>query len=113
MPSVKKTVKLDQDTKKVLTEQEKIKRLTEQDGWIIVEKLFLSEAAKLLNMADVNIDKPIGGSLSIELGIRQLASAKILSILNDIKGTAQQFDMNSKLTEQIEEGYILRLPTKR
>ena len=37
--------------------------------------------------------------------MRQLAASKILSILNDIQGTAEQFDTNSQLTEQ---GFILK-----
>jgi len=110
---MKKTIKLENDTKKVLTDQEKIKRLTEQDGWPIVRNLFLKEAAALLNMANMNVAQPLGGSIQVELGMRQLASSKILSILNDVIGTAEQFDMNSKLTEEVESGYVLRMPARR
>lgn len=110
---MKKTIKLEDDTKKVLTDQEKIKRLTEQDGWPIVRNLFLKEAAALLNMANMNVAQPLGGSIQVELGMRQLASSKILSILNDVIGTAEQFDMNSKLTEEVESGYVLRMPARR
>ena len=110
---MKKTIKLENDTKKVLTEQENIKRLTEHDGWPIVRNLFLKEAAALLNMANMNVAQPLGGSIQVELGMRQLASSKILSILNDVIGTAEQFDMNSKLTEEVESGYVLRMPARR
>lgn len=108
-----KKIKLEKDTKDLLSEQEKIKRLTEHEGWPIVRSLFLREAAKLLNMSEVNVITPLGGNLVAEIGMRQLASAKILSILNDILGTAEQFDMNSTLTQEVEQGYILRVPERR
>lgn len=101
-------IKLDKETRDILTDQEKIKMLTQSEGWAIVEALFVKEAAKLLNMAEVNLQQPIGGNIVTEIAMRQLASGRILSILNDIKGTAHQYDMNSALTEQIENGYVLR-----
>jgi hypothetical protein len=109
---MKKQIKLDRDTKKVLTDQEKIKLLTEHEGWAIVQRLFLKEAADLINMGKIDLTKPVGGNIAIEIGMRQLASSTILSILNDVIGTAQQFDMNQTLTEQVEEGYILRQPAR-
>lgn len=104
---MKKTI-LDKETKNLLTEQGKIKSLTEHEGWPIVKAKFLSEAAALLNMSNMNPTQPLGGNLIAEIGMRQLASAKILSILNDVIGTAEQFDTNSVLTQQVEGGYILR-----
>jgi len=110
---MKKTLKLDNDTKKVLSDQEKIKRLTEHEGWPIVEKLLLNKAAELLNMSGVNVQNPLGGNLVAEIGMRQLASARILEVLADVKGTAEQFSANQSLTEQIETSYVYRMPPVR
>ncbi len=103
---------LDKETRKVLTDQEKIKLLTEHEGWNIVRAKFLDECAKLLNIADINVTNPTMNLVS-EIGMRQLAAAKILSIINDVIGTAQQYDMNKTLTEQVENGYVLRTDVVR
>ena len=101
-------IKLDKETKEMMTDQEKIKRLTEHDGWPLVRNLILKKAGELINISDINVANPSGGNLVAEIGMRQLASARLLEVINDIQGTAEQFDMNSALTEQVENTFIMR-----
>lgn len=100
--------KLDKDTKKVLELGGRIKELTQSAGWGDVRNIFLKKAAEMLNMKDINI---LNTNVSVihEIGARQLAAARLIEILNEIQGTAEQFDANSTLTEELEEsGYIWR-----
>ena len=101
-------IKLDKETKELVTDQQKIKSLTEQEGWPIVRALFLKKAAEMINITDINVLNPISGNLVAEIGMRQLASARLIEILKDVEGTAEQFDANEALTTQIEHQYILR-----
>lgn len=99
---------MDADTIEMLTDQEKVKSLTEHVGWPVVRSLILGEAAKMMNMANVNINAPLGGSVGTEIMVKQLASAAILSVLNDVQGTAEQFNLNQPLTDFAEHAYIVR-----
>lgn len=109
---MKKSIKLDKETRELLTEQEKIKLLTEHEGWGMVKGMFLAKVASLVNISDMDPMKPLGGSLIAEIGIRQGAAAKLIEILNEVQGTADQFDANSALTQEINESYIIRRPEK-
>lgn len=108
----KKNIKLDRETRELLTEQEKIKLLTQHEGWGIVKKMLMEKVAGLLNISDMNPKEPLGGSLIAEIGIRQGAATKIIEILNDVQGTADQFDANESLTQQVENSYIIRPKVK-
>lgn len=105
---MKKRTDIDSETRNVLSDQEKIKRLTEHEGWAIVRALLLRKATELLNIADINIVNPVNGNLVAEIGMRQLASARLIEILKDVEGTAEQFDANAVLSEQVDHEYIIR-----
>ena len=109
----KTSIKLDNDTKKLLTEQEKIKSLTEHEGWPLVRSKFLNKVGELLNLSTINIlNTATQINYMNEIGMRQMAAARLVEILNDIQGTAEQFDANSALTEEISESYIIRNDVK-
>lgn len=104
----RQTIKLDKETKDLLTDQEKIKLLTQHEGWPIVRNIFMKKITEFLNISDMDPKTPLGGSIIAEIGIRQGASTKLIEILNDIQGTADQFDANAALTQDINETYIIR-----
>ncbi len=95
-------IKLDKETTVLLSEQEKIKKLTEHAGWGIVRAKMLAECAALLNLNGLDVTN--GDNLLKEIMGRQLAANLIVKV----QGTADQFEANSGLTEEINNGYILR-----
>lgn len=103
-----KKIPLDKETRDVLKKQEVVRNLVESEGWGVVRELFLKKTAEMLNMANVNLAQPIGGNIATEISVKQLASARLLEILNDIQGTAEQFNTNSALTMQVEDSYVIR-----
>ena len=86
--------------------------MTEHEGWGIVRQKFLAESAKMLNLAHINIQQPLGGQVGIEIMVKQLASAALLSVLNEIQGTAEQFNSNEALAQTVENNYVIRPPVK-
>lgn len=99
--------KLDPETRKVFEHGKRVKELTEHAGWNEVRTLFIKKSAELLNMKDINVlDK--GQDFLLQIGARQLAAARLIEILNDIQGTAEQFDANATLTEEITSSYVIR-----
>ena len=111
--TTKEQRKLDKETRTVVEAQQKVKSLTQHEGWPIVKALFIKKVAELLNLADVNImatgqSNGMGFNVAQEVGMRQLAAARLIEILNDVQGTADQFDANEALTSAITESYVER-----
>ena len=101
-------LKLDKETRDTISDQEKIKKLTEHEGWPLVRALILKRAAELINISDINVLNPVSGNLIAEIGMRQLASARLIEVLREVQGTAEQFDANAALTQGVESEYVLR-----
>lgn len=99
-------MKPDRETQKVLSDQEKIKLLTEHDGWGIVRKKLLDklmDMGSILNIQDLSPDK-----ITVEVAGRQLAFQVLKEWLDEVEGTAQQFKNNSELYKEVKDDYLVR-----
>ena len=99
---------IDKETKKILTEGEKLKRLTESEGWAIVRDRLYKKAAKLLNMQDITEPNP---QFIINLiGIRQETAKNLVEWLREIEGDVEQHKGNNGFfVEEKVNQYILHM----
>ena len=97
--------KVDKETQKLLSEQEHVKNLTEQEGWGIVKGNLIKYVAALHNISSLNSTDP--QAMFNQVASRQLAAGILLEWLKDVEGTAAQFDANKELADQVKGSYIV------
>jgi hypothetical protein len=97
---------MDNETKEILTEQQKLKLLTEHEGWGIARTILTN---KILDLQMIGgIDKSSPENALIDLKAKELAVHILYSFLkDDIEGTVSQFNNNNSLTLN-EKTYIIR-----
>lgn len=97
---------MDSDTKQVLTDGEKLKLLTEHQGWGILYQKFSDKIMDLQFIA--NVDDSTPEKAIIDMKSRKYAVAILLDWMkNDILGTVEQHINNNKLEKPIAS-YIYR-----
>lgn len=97
---------MDNETKKVLTEGEKLKLLTEHDGWEVAYQKFSDKIMDLQFIA--NVDDTTAEKALIDMKARKYAVTILMDWMkNDILGTVQQHINNNNLTKPVKS-YILR-----
>jgi hypothetical protein len=104
--SKKHSKELDKETQKVVTYSEKLKALTQHEGWVIVKDKLLKEIANLMTINDMVTQ-------SDPLTIIQIIAAKkraadiLLNWLRDIEGTVAQADGNQSVLDKLVEDFII------
>ena len=96
----------DEETKKVLSDGEKLRLMTEHDGWAVARKIM---SDKILDLQMIgNVDDSTPEKAIVDLKSRNYA-VQILSefLLKDIEGTVEQHVNNLPKTEK-PKGFILR-----
>lgn len=97
---------MDSETKKILTDGEKLKLMTEHDGWAICRQKIADKIMDLQFIANVN-DEDATKAL-IDMKARKYAVNILWDWLkNDIEGTIQQHLTNNNLPKPMRS-YILR-----
>lgn len=97
---------MDEETKKVLTDGDKLKALVESEGWQIVYRKFSDKIMDLQFIA--NVDDATPEKAFIDMQARKYAVSILMDWMkNDILGTVEQHINNNKLTKT-ENGYIVR-----
>lgn len=82
----------DKETNKILTDQEKIKMLINHEGWPIVRAMFDEKILRLQNVNSVVGTTATAKEKSME--VNKKVSEVLFEILQEISGTAEQFDTN-------------------
>jgi hypothetical protein len=97
---------MDSDTKQTLLEGEKLKLLTEHEGWGIAYDKF---SAKILELQYIgNVDDSTPEKALIDMKARKLAVEVLMNWMkNDILGTVEQFNTNNTLQRPVMS-YIVR-----
>ena len=91
---------MDQDTKELLTEGEKLKMLLEHDGWGIVYQKFSDKIMDLQFIANVDDSSP--EKALIDMKARKYAVSILLDWMkNDIIGTVEQYNNNNNLAKPV------------
>lgn len=95
---------MDAETKKVLSSQEKLKSLTDHEGWPLARKIFTDTILSLQNAFDIETSDP--QKMLIDLESRKKASALCFDVLRQIEGTASEVEDNKGL---LEEDYVVHV----
>lgn len=97
---------MDNETKQILTDGEKLKLLTEHEGWHIVYEKFSEKIMDLQFIANVDDSSP--EKALIDMKARKYAVVVLMDWMkNDILGAVEQHINNNNLTKPIRS-YILR-----
>lgn len=99
-------MKPDQETAKILSEQEELMLLVKGKAWAIVRAKFLD---KIVSLSDIfTLDEKDITKLAMELGARQMAAEILMKLLKEIEGTAAQYKTISDLYREAPDDLILR-----
>ena len=97
---------MDSDTKQILTDGEKLKLLTEQDGWAICYQKYADKIMDLQFIANVDDSSP--EKALIDMKARKYAVNLLWDWMkNDILGSVEQHINNNNLPKPIRS-YIIR-----
>lgn len=96
---------LDNETKKVLTDGEKLRLMTEHEGWGIARSLLSSKILELQQIGDLIKLEPV--AMAIQAKANQAAAEILFTFLTEIEGTVEQHLNNNPVSTPIES-YILR-----
>lgn len=98
----------DQDTKKILSDADHVKAMTESDGWKIVKAKLDERIIDLQSMATLDRTKP--ETLNIQIDGRLLAVDTMFTWLKaDIYGFVEQQELNNqKMLEKGIDSFIGR-----
>lgn len=94
---------MDNETKKIVSEQVELKSFTESKAWGIIRVKYTEKVLALQNAFEINTDDP--QKMLIDLQARKLASSILFDFLREIEGTAAQAEDNKDL----DKPYIVRL----
>lgn len=95
------------EQEKINREQKLIKEIVENEGWPLIREKFLQKVSDMANI--LAITNPDPNKIMLEIMSKQLASGMILGLLKDIEGTVAQYDINSKLKDDLNKGHIVRM----
>jgi hypothetical protein len=98
---------MDNETKKLNEEREKLKMMVESEAWGIVKERLLKRAATLLNLADISDLNP--QTIVQLIGIRQETAKNLLSWMKEIEGDVNQHKDNVPTFKEISDEYIINL----
>lgn len=87
---------MDDETKKVVSEQQPIAKLTETEGWAEARKKLVDKILDLQNAFNIQ-DTGDAQMLVIDVRARKLATNILYDWLREIEGTKEQYNAN-KLT---------------
>lgn len=97
---------MDKETKKVLTDGEKLKLMTEHEGWAIAYQKLSDKIMDLQFIA--NVDDSDANKALIDMKARKYAVALLWDwVNNDILGSVEQHIINNNLPKPIRS-YIIR-----
>ncbi len=98
---------MDEETKKVLTDAEKIKKTIDTEGWRIIMKILneiLSDNDSILDIGSKNRD-----DMYIEIASRQLAIGMIKQWIDDVTGITNTYKSYKEIIYQNEEEGIYKV----
>lgn len=96
---------MNEETAKILSEQDKLRLLTEHDGWATVKALLMGTVVELQSIDGIDTSSP--ENVVIDIKSRQIASKKLLDWLREIEGTVEQGKTNDSLLPK-KDSYIVR-----
>jgi len=97
---------MDKDTKQLLTDGEKLKQLTEHEGWAIAYQKFSDKIMDLQFIA--NVDNKDPNTAFIDMKARMYAVSLLLDWMkSDILGVVEQHNLNNNLSKPVRS-YIVR-----
>lgn len=82
-------------TNELIGDQKRLHDLINHDGWALARQKLVDKIMDLQNA--FNIEDSTAESLLIDLKSRKMSSRILYEWLQDVEGTAQQFEENSKL----------------
>lgn len=95
---------MDQDTKKVLTDQDLLRELVSHQGWKVARKIL---AEKILDLQNAfNIDERTATTMLRDLQARKYAATLLFDLIREIEGTAAQAEDNKELKSTKSHIYI-------
>lgn len=89
---------------KVMSEQEKIRSLTNHEGWGIIYGKFTEKVLSLQNAFDIEDKDP--QAMLIDLQARKIASNTLFDFIREIQGISTQAKENKPIDNK---GYIINL----
>lgn len=96
---------LDKETKKIFSDGEKLKSMTESEGWSIAKQLLLKKVAEQLNLSNItNIDP---NNIVQIIGIRQETAKALMEWLREIEGNVEQHTSNSGAFSEVNDEFII------
>jgi len=85
---------MDTETKKILSEGEMLRHLTESEGWFIVRQKWTEKIMDLQSILNVDTDKP--ENAIIDLKSRALAMKALMDWMKSIESDVERHVTNSK-----------------
>ncbi len=95
--------RLDKDTAKILSDQEKIENTVNSDGWKLIKKIFIQSLNGLDSMHSFPSTGMSFEAIGREVAARQAAIDLVLNIINQVEGLAEDSKSNRELFKDMKE----------
>lgn len=96
----------DIETKTVESRGKLLKELSENPGWHLAKSILSDKILDIQSIMNIDDTDPI--KVFQEVQTRRIAAGLILEWLQEIEGTAQQYEANTKTNENVR-GAVIRL----
>lgn len=100
---------LDIDTRKVVSDGEKLKGLVEHSGWVIARALLLKKAAQYMSIDAMEVQNSDATTILQIIASRKLIAKGLMEWLQEIEGQVEQYKGNVPIFEDLIQEHILRM----
>lgn len=99
---------LDKETKKVLSDGEKLQNLVNGEGWGVVKAQLLAKISAVDSVSNIDLTRS-ADELVKDMMARAGAISIVLEWLKEIEGQAAQIQNNKQLLAKTEESFIMKV----
>jgi hypothetical protein len=95
---------MDEETKKILSNQMRMAALVGSEGWPIARQILVDRILSLQDAFTIEADEP--QKMFMDLGARKMAVLILTDTLREIEGMAQEIEA---APEKLDEGYVVEV----
>lgn len=102
-------VEIDRDTRKVISDGEKMKSTVESAGWGILRNLLLKRAADYYSIGNIDVQQTPAGNLVQVIVARKMVADELMQWLREVESSVEQYKGNVPIFEDLIQEHILRV----
>lgn len=101
---------MDKQTKKVLSDGEKLKSMCNTEGWMIAKRKLYGKINDVASILGIEKGKRSAEEVLAEIGGRQVATQMVIDWISEIEGIVLQHKAHAEVLKQYQEQeYILQV----